>query len=406
MKLQSSHFFDQIKIDRDIDDQFVSTILSEFKPTQKTDDTDLFSIDELEPGAKIQKDLLLNDYEVKQTKTNKQFLRLSFSHVSGMVQAKMWDNQGAVEKNTPLLEKHALFTVEGVVDEFNGFKSLTVNRLTPLTNDQDPFTLLPSMNDDSESLTIELFHYFDTLNEPYKSICYQTMRRFWHDFRIVPAAKGFHHNYLGGLLKHTVGLMRIAHFITHFEKGHVEALLTLIHTVEKYHKKELYSHFQTDVGKLNQSVFSDTIDHLYRMTKEVMKLEPSKPDFDQLITAILFHDLGKMLEYDHAGKSYDAFRFLYPTASSDHSSKQGGIQMDPYGVMIGHIPYGVLLFTKLLEKEEIELSLGSIHEISHMILAHHGLPEWGSAVKKPQTINSYLIHIVDYLDSRYDNVTS
>jgi len=80
--------------------------------------------------------------------------------------------------------------------------------------------------------------------------------------------------------------------------------------------------------------------------------------------------------------------------------------MDELGVMIGHIPYGVLILTKLIEKEAISLPLEEIHLISHCILCHHGLPEWGSAVRSPQTIEGYIIHIVDYLDSRYENTES
>ena len=77
--------------------------------------------------------------------------------------------------------------------------------------------------------------------------------------------------------------------------------------------------------------------------------------------------------------------------------------MDPLGVMVGHIPYGVLFFTKIVEVEGITISMDDLHAVSHCILSHHGLPEWGSCIRSPQTIEGYLVHIVDYLDSRYEN---
>lgn len=76
--------------------------------------------------------------------------------------------------------------------------------------------------------------------------------------------------------------------------------------------------------------------------------------------------------------------------------------MDQLGVMIGHIPYGILILTKMVEQEGTAFTIEDIHLMSHCILCHHGLPEWGASVK-PQTIEGYLIHIVDYLDSRYEN---
>src|SRR5690625_6716692 len=88
------------------------------------------------------------------------------------------------------------------------------------------------------------------------------MKRFWSQFRMRQAAKVFHHNYLGGLLKHTVGLMRFARYMMKFEDNHFQATMKLINVVEKAHKNELWSTFQAD-GNLQQLVWKETIDHLY-----------------------------------------------------------------------------------------------------------------------------------------------
>ena len=199
--------------------------------------------------------------------------------------------------------------------------------------------------------------------------------------------------------------MRIARYIMNEEKGHIEAIITLIQLVEKGYKKDLYLAYKNNEPINYSSTWNQTIDHLYTMTKGAMAFNEQKPDYNLLISSILFHDLGKILEYDHAGLSHKAFDVLFPTANTESLTdrKQAGISMDPLGVMVGHIPYGFLLFSKLLEKFDISLDIDAIHQISHCILCHHGLPEWGSAVKQPQTLEGYLIHIVDYLDSRYEN---
>lgn len=407
MTENSTYFFNLIPIKVSSTTEQEKEILERFPTPQLPDSKATFDLETQIEGARINQRLLLNDYEVKYTRTNKPFLRMSFSHSSGMIQAKMWDNQGAIDRHLPILEKYTIFDVEGVVDVFNGHRSITINRLVHSKEATHPFNLLPYTKQDFSTLTVELFTYLKELSTPYQDITMAVMERFWSDFCLAPAAKGYHHNYLGGLLKHTVGLMRIARYICKFEGNHVEAIIKLIQVVEKAYKKEVYHSYMVGENEPKpRLIWQETIDHLYHMLNGVIefKEEPSS-SYDLLITAILFHDIGKLAEYDYVSKSFDVFEFLFPTADTTSLSdrKQGGIAMDPLGVMIGHIPYGVLILSKVIETENIKLPLATIHAISHCILCHHGLPEWGSAVKKPQTLEGYLIHIVDYLDSRFEN---
>lgn len=405
MKLESNYFFGQIPIEIEMNEEEIDYIQQRFPAPELPSGQNVFSIDDQTAGNQVKQRLLLNDYEVRLTRTNKNFLRLSFSNNAGMIQAKMWDNQGMINRVLPLLEEYSVFDVEAIVDDYNNQKSLTINRLTPVDEKINPFSLLPYTDEDYNQLTIELYSYLDQLDEPYATLAKETLFLFWSDFSIAPAAKGHHHNYLGGLLKHTVGLMRIARYILNEQKGHIEAVITLINLVEKSYKKDLYLAYKNNEPLNYASTWNQTIDHLYTMTTGAMNFKDQNPDYNILIVSILFHDLGKILEYDHAGLSHKAFEVLFPTANREslETRKQAGISMDPLGVMIGHIPYGFLLFSKLLEQFNISLDIDAVHQISHCILCHHGLPEWGSAVKQPQTIEGYLIHIVDYLDSRYEN---
>ncbi|MFD1849997.1 HD domain-containing protein [Oceanobacillus bengalensis] len=399
-----SYFYNIIPVHINISEYQREQILLQFPAPELPSGESRFLIDQETHGNRVRTRLLLNDFTVQRTKTNKEFLKMRFSNNAGNINAKMWDNQGAVERSIPLLEQHAVFDIEGKVEEFNGYKSLTIDSLTPVEGEVNPFALLPYTEQNIEDLTVELFSYLHELGTPYQEIALSAMQHFWEQFSIRPAAKGYHHNYLGGLLKHTVGLMRFARYILRFEENHYKATMKLIQVVEKAHKNELWAKIQAP-DDVQQLVWKNTIDHLYNMLHGMMQYKDSTPNYDLLMTSILFHDIGKLLEYDHAGKTDDTLKFLYPTATIDGygNRKQAGITMDELGVMIGHIPYGVLILSKIIEKEEIQISVDAIHHMSHCILCHHGLPEWGSAVKSPGSIEGYLIHIVDYLDSRYEN---
>ncbi|WP_202077648.1 HD domain-containing protein [Caldalkalibacillus salinus] len=399
-----SYFYDIIPIKFEASETEREQILNQYPPPVLPNNDENFNIQNEVQGNNVKIRVLLNEYNVQLTKANKQFLKMKFSNNAGIINAKMWDNQGAVEKNQPLLEEHSIFDIEGIVDEFRGLKSLTINQIAPCTEDINPFSLLAYTKQNIEELTVELFSYIYELASPFKDIALAAMTRFWDQFRIRPAAKGYHHNYLGGLLKHTIGLMRFARYILKIEENHYKATMKLISIVEKAYKNELWSQLQTD-GNPQQLIWKDTIDHLYNMLQGMMKYKDTQPNYDLIMTSILFHDIGKLLEYDHAGKTFDEFQFLFPTADQSNTTnrKQTGITMDELGVMVGHIPYGVLILTKIIENENIHISLENIHQMTHCILCHHGLPEWGSCIRNPQSIEGYIIHIVDFLDSRYEN---
>lgn len=399
----NSYFYDFIPVKYNVSDSARNEILTEYPSPKLPSSGDFFNIQDMKKGSNVSVRLLLNDFKVHLTKHNKQFLRINFSNNLGIINAIIWDNQGEVERYKPLLEEFSIFYVEGTVSEFNRRKSITISKLTPHKEDINPFSLLPYTQQSLSELTVELFAYLGELESPFREISLAAMNHFWTQFRISPAAKGFHHNYLGGLLKHTVGLMRFARYILKFDENHFQAVIKLISVVEKAYKNELWDQFQSENN--NNLVWKDTIDHLYTMFQGMTQFKEVTPNYNIVITSILFHDIGKLLEYDHAGQTYEEFNFLFPTASNSsvNDRKQTGITMDELGVMVGHIPYGFLIFNKIIESEKTDISLEDIHQVSHCILCHHGLPEWGSCVRNPQTIEGYIIHIVDFLDSRYEN---
>ena len=404
MTNEQSYFYNHIPIKYECSEEQRREILQQFPAPLLPTTEESFSLSNEAQGSNIKVTLLLNEYSVEMTKTNKQFLKMRFSNTNGVYNAKMWDNQGEVETYSPILEEYSVFKVEGRVEEYRGHKSITIHRLTPSKDDINPFSLLAYTEQNLEDLTVELFSYLYELKQPFQDITLAAMKRFWKQFALRPAAKGFHHNYLGGLLKHTVGLMRFARYIIKTEVNHYEAVFKLINIVEKAHKQELWAQLKAGTTNTHQLVWKETIDHLYNMFYGMMNYQEDAPNYDIVMTSILYHDIGKLLEYDHAGKEYDEFSFLFPSATSDFSNRKAtGIIMDQLGVMIGHIPYGVLFFSKILEVEKIAISMEDVHSVSHCILAHHGLPEWGSCIRSPQTLEAYIVHIVDYLDSRYEN---
>jgi 3'-5' exoribonuclease len=400
------YFYGVVPVNIDVADEARKEILSHYPAPKFNSNSAGFSIENETAGNQVRGVIvLLNEFKVEKASNGNSFLKLKFENSLGAFSAKMWDNDGDVTYSLPLLEQHSIFEIAGKVEEFKGFKSITINRLEPCSNnDINPFDLLACTEQNIEDFTVELYTYLNGLENPYKEIALNGMKRFWKEFSIRPAAKGYHHNYLTGLLKHTVGIMRIARYLLLEQPNPYEGALRLIQTVEKAHKEELWNNMKLEKPLDSRKLtWTDTIDHLYATFYKMIEYKEIKPNYSQLICSIFYHDLGKLMEYQHAGKGVEEFEFLFPTANRSKLSerKPSGIIMDELGGLVGHIPLGMMLLNRVIETENISISIEEIFGVLHNISCHHGKMEWGSS-SRPQTIEGHLIHLCDFLDSRYE----
>lgn len=96
---------------------------------------------------------------------------------------------------------------------------------------------------------------------------------------------------------------------------------------------------------------------------------------DYLIAGSLIHDIGKTREMNGVMASSYTFE----------------------GNLLGHISIGASIVMETGEK--INTPKDKVTILTHMVLSHHGKPEYGSAVI-PQTPEAYVLHILDDLDSK------
>ena len=114
---------------------------------------------------------------------------------------------------------------------------------------------------------------------------------------------------------------------------------------------------------------------------------------DLLLTAVLFHDAGKLWE-----NSLPADGFVMP--------------FDERGEMLGHITIGIelvnALWRKLLANPDAALwsalqpaSEDARLHLLHLVAAHHGELQFGSPVV-PKTPEAWALHYVDNLDAKME----
>jgi 3'-5' exoribonuclease len=99
-------------------------------------------------------------------------------------------------------------------------------------------------------------------------------------------------------------------------------------------------------------------------------------DRDIIVAGTLLHDIGKIEELE----------------------LKGGFRYSDRGRLLGHIALGVMMLEKLIG--EIDTFPKEIADVlSHIIISHHGVEEWGSP-KKPMCVEALIVHYLDNLDAK------
>ena len=104
---------------------------------------------------------------------------------------------------------------------------------------------------------------------------------------------------------------------------------------------------------------------------------PYEIKVERCILAILFHDYGKVYEYNTEGET----------------------QTDMY--LLGHIFIGAHKLQNVLEQQGVDGE--EIKRIIHVILAHHGTREFGSPVL-PCTQEAVIVNMLDNLSAKTDAI--
>jgi 3'-5' exoribonuclease len=104
-------------------------------------------------------------------------------------------------------------------------------------------------------------------------------------FRQAPGGKTMHHDYIGGLLEHTVSVAGICRFLSsHYEGINADLLLAgaLLHDIGKVHELSYEGAFEyTDEGRL--------LGHLYMGAEYVDRISASLPGFPAEKATLLKH---------------------------------------------------------------------------------------------------------------------
>lgn len=148
------------------------------------------------------------------------YLNLRLRDRTGEMDAKIWDNVDELDKR---FKKGEVVFVQGRAVSYKNAIQLQVLNIRRVEEaETEPADYLPTITEDPEILFMELKAYMERLQSPHLRRLLEdlfTDERIRRGFLRAPAAKGFHHYQIGGLLEHTLSVVRLVHLTADHYKG-------------------------------------------------------------------------------------------------------------------------------------------------------------------------------------------
>lgn len=269
---------------------------------------------------------LVKTLEVKKTAKGLAYLDMTLTDSTGEINGKLWDYKEELHGD---IKVNSIVKIRGVESMYNDTPQLRVDRIRrSLEADDVKFEdFVPSAEYSGEDLYNEIYSIADGFeNEELKLLVTTILSENKEQLTICPAAYRLHHAIRGGLMYHTLSVLRLA--------------------------------------------------------QSVCGLYPSV-DKELLFSGAILHDVAKIWEFEVS-----------------EAGIVTGYSVE--GTLIGHLVKGAMNVEKTGERLEIDKNLLML--IEHMIISHHGEPEFGVAVR-PLFLEAEILSQLDLIDARIYEVS-
>lgn len=214
--------------------------------------------------------------------TGRPYLRLTLADSSDSIEAFVWE--GAADLDARFSEGD-LVEVRGAFKTYQGSPQISVEFLERLSAEDlagiEPSEFLPASKRPRAEMWAELREGLAAARNPFVAGLFEAFladEGFCDTLQKAPAATGFHHAYVGGLLEHTLGVVRLARAVAPLYGGRVDADVVLagafLHDLGKVQELSYRTGFDyTDAGRLIGHIVLGT-----RMLREKAAQVPGFPE--------------------------------------------------------------------------------------------------------------------------------
>jgi len=243
-------------------------------------------ISDLKAGEPVDDVYLLCKNELKSSRNDSLYLDLLFRDKSGTVTGRMWD---ASEKVYEAFAADDFVHVKGRVEQYRNEMQISVKTLSqPDMTKLRLRDFMAQSERDPLEMEKDLRQLLSVIQDPdYRRLvdAFLADEEFMTAFRTAPAAIVNHHAYLGGLIEHTLSMMRLAVAVAdNYPRLRRDILLTgiLLHDIGKVREIRYNRSFQmSDPGQL--------IGHLTQGAIMTQEKAASMGDFPEEKLSVALH---------------------------------------------------------------------------------------------------------------------
>ncbi len=193
-------------------------------------------IKDIKENVRVEGDYLVKTKALSQTRQGNAFLNLALGDKTGTIEARIWER---ADELSPRFKEGDIVTITGQANTFRNQIQLQVYELKRSESSVDVSIFQEASPKNITQMLSELKKLFDGISNPHLKALVESFladHEFLSRFKNAPAAKNFHHNYIGGLLEHTLSVCKLAKMIAkHYPELDADILLAaaMLHDIGK-----------------------------------------------------------------------------------------------------------------------------------------------------------------------------
>lgn len=268
-----------------------------------------------------------------QSKSGKNYLSLQLADKTGDISAKIWE----INRDIQSFEENDFIKIEGTVLLYQSDLQLKVTRIRKsMVGEYTTADYIPSSENNVDEMYAKLLKYIESFtNTHIKALCEEIFKdkEIETAYKTHSAAKTVHHNYMGGLLEHSLSVADICEFMSdkykHVNRDFLVAT-ALLHDVGKiYELSDFPENDYTNIGQL--------LGHIYIGAEIVEKYASKIEKFPEDLAILIKHSiLAHHGEYEygspkkpktiealilHQADNMDSQAKIFEKALSEHNTK-------------------------------------------------------------------------------------
>lgn len=240
-------------------------------------DAVMLFINEFREGDNVSGIYLCKSKAIAKTKTGKTYYSLVLQDKTGIIDTKIWELTRGIEN----FEQMDYIRIEGNVTSFQGNLQLNVRRLRRASKGEYiPQDYIPCTSKDIDVMFKELTGYINRIQNIYLRqllVAFFGNKEFAQRFKEHSAAKRVHHGFFGGLLEHTLGVVKLCDFYcTQYPILNRDLLITaaICHDIGKLSELSQFpENDYTDEGQLIGHIVKGVM-----MVEEKIRMIPNFPE--------------------------------------------------------------------------------------------------------------------------------